>query len=32
MFLILISIAIGYMVSHFMLEVLSIMQTAMLGQ
>ena len=31
-FLILISIAIGYMVSHFMLEVLSIMQTAMLGQ
>ena len=31
-FLILISIAIGYMVRHFMLEVLSIMQTTMLGQ
>ncbi|WP_241154491.1 DUF1146 family protein [Streptococcus hyointestinalis] len=30
--LMLISIAIGYMVSHFKHEVLSIMQTAMLGQ
>ncbi|MCS4487770.1 DUF1146 family protein [Streptococcus sciuri] len=31
-FLILVSMAVGYMVSHFMLEVLSIIQTAILGQ